>query len=156
MMGYRKDSVLPFQFGARYSSPSLLLHKAFIFVFRWIFSPTSAGCEASSQSCVTWTSRASRWAAERTRQLTWRVGFNLTYCRSASAASTWSVLHVIALFKKEPLQKKARVQIGLSLSGSPQGLQTTLLHSECCEFPFPARTEGGRAALHHHRFAGKT
>lgn len=41
-----------------------------------------------------------------------------------------------------------------SLPGAPQRLQTALVYSQRRELPLLARTERGRAALHHHRFAG--
>lgn len=42
------------------------------------------------------------------------------------------------------------------LPGSSQRLQTPLLYTKCCQFSLLARTERGRAALHHHWPAGKT
>lgn len=41
------------------------------------------------------------------------------------------------------------------LPGPPQGLQTALLYTKRSQFPLPARTERGRAALHHHWSTGK-
>lgn len=56
-------------------------------IFRWIIFRTWAECEASNQFWKTWIFRASRWAAEKTRPLTWRAVFSSTCCRSVLSLS---------------------------------------------------------------------
>lgn len=56
-------------------------------ICRWTLFPTLVGYGIANQFCVIWTSKASRWAAERTKPWTWRAGFSSTCYRSDSASA---------------------------------------------------------------------
>lgn len=129
------------------------------FICRWTSFPTLVEWGIANRFCVIWTSKASRWVAERTKPWTWRAGFSLTCYRSDSASANYCsrCIFFLKLFWFMMQTQDALWNLmAVFLPDPPQGLQTALLYTKCSQFSLLARTERGRAALHHHWPAGTT